>query len=161
MASFDFNKKRIADPVYGTIGLSEAELRVVSTKPFQRLRNVKHLGLVDYVFPGATYARFSHCLGACHLTGRILESLKLSNTQIDGEKIQRYRMAALLHDIGHYPFSHVMEGPVKDHYQAQMIQPKNYKTVAGQAEEIPRFFNHESLGKEIVISGGNCKIEKG
>lgn len=72
----EFNAKRIADPVHGTIGLSALEARVISTRAFQRLRNVKQLGLAYYVFPGADYSRFSHSIGVCHITGRILSALR-------------------------------------------------------------------------------------
>lgn len=154
-----FNEKRISDPVHGNIGLSKVELRVISTRSFQRLRNVKHLGLVDYVFPGATYARFSHCLGACHLTGRILEALRQNGVKVEEEEVQPYRMAALLHDIGHYPFSHVLEGPVKDYYRDHNAEPLAKPKSVDKSGVIdpsidesgpPPFFDHEDLGKEIV-----------
>ena len=60
--------KRVADAVHGTIGLSDLEVQVMNTQVFQRLRNVKQLGLADYVFPGASYSRLSHSLCACHVT---------------------------------------------------------------------------------------------
>jgi len=75
----NFNFKRVADPVYKTVGLSKLEVSVVNTKVFQRLRNVKQLGLAHLVFPGADYSRFSHSLGVCHVTGRMLEALRASN----------------------------------------------------------------------------------
>ena len=55
-----FQVKRIADPVHGTIGLSELETRVIGTRVFQRLRNIQHLGLAHLVFPAADYSRLSH-----------------------------------------------------------------------------------------------------
>src|SRR5579862_6668732 len=112
-----FNEKRIADPVHGTIGLSALEANIIGTPAFQRLRNVKQLALAPLVYPGANYTRFSHSLGVCHVTGLILTALQQttqfsdSEGSISDDEIQLYRLAALLHDIGHYPFSHVMELP--------------------------------------------------
>src|SRR5713101_5180121 len=124
MGSFD--AKRVADPVHGTIGLSELEAAVINTGAFQRLRNVKQLGLAPLVFPGADYSRFSHCLGACHVTGSILEALRSSGSadSLTDERIQIYRLSALLHDVGHYPFSHAMEEAVKDYYSSLLLSDK-------------------------------------
>ncbi|MGH9908220.1 MAG: hypothetical protein ACRD8U_21845 [Pyrinomonadaceae bacterium] len=81
-----FNHKRISDPIHGTIGLSELEVKVVDSKVFQRLRNVKQLGLAHYVFPGADYSRFSHSIGVCHITGRILGSLRDKRVPIEDKE---------------------------------------------------------------------------
>lgn len=154
MASFD--AKRISDAVHGTIGLSSLELDVVSSPAFQRLRNVKQLGLAHLVYPGADYSRFSHSLGVCHITGRILESLrdKAGVENIVPAEIQRYRLAALLHDVGHYPFSHAMEHAIQNHYTGQLYQPKNNElfpdTVNAAAPE--GFFLHERVSREILDS---------
>lgn len=108
--------KRVADPVHGTISLTEVEEKIIDTRTFQRLRNIKQLGNVDLVFPGANYSRFSHSLGVCHIAGKILDSLKASGSDIDEAEWQRYRLAALLHDVGHYPFSHVIEHAMENVY---------------------------------------------
>ena len=99
-----YQVRRIADPVHGTIGLSELETELLSTQAFQRLRNVKQLGLAHLVFPGADYSRLSHSLGVNHVTGRILNSL-VDNTgqEITDAEYELYRLAGLLHEIGHYP----------------------------------------------------------
>lgn len=112
----DFNYKRIQDPLYGSIGFSKLETRIIDTPVFQRLRNVKHLGLAHYVFPGADFPRFSHSLGACHLMGRMLEALRSGGYQVEQREVQELRLAALLHDIGHYPFSHLMEDAIRNYY---------------------------------------------
>lgn len=65
---------RIADAIHGTVVLTPLEARVVGSRAFQRLRNVKQLGLAHLVYPGADYSRFPHSIGACHVAGRILEA---------------------------------------------------------------------------------------
>ncbi len=146
MSSTEF--KRIADAVHGTIGLSDLEVQVMNTQVFQRLRNVKQLGLADYVFPGATYSRLSHSLGACHITGRILDALRRHDPafNISDQDYQLYRIAALLHDIGHYPFSHAMEEALKAYYKR--FGKAADGNMGAAATEKP--LNHEKVGGEIV-----------
>ncbi len=105
--------KKINDNVYGSIGVREQELRVIDTPIFQRLRYIKQLGATDYVYPGADHTRFSHCLGTMHLVSQFARSMKGDDTGSDGEELQRLRLAALLHDVGHYPYSHTTENAVK------------------------------------------------
>ena len=156
----DFDWKRISDPVHGTIGLSELEVRVISSRAFQRLRNIKQLGLVHYVFPSADYSRFSHSIGVCNVTGRILSALQ-QNTgrKISEREIQCYRLAGLPHDIGHYPFSHPMEVAVEDHYKNELMVKKGSQSDSPKptaaASDIGRIissFNHERVGKEILTA---------
>lgn len=149
-----YDAKRIADPVHGTIALSELEVDVISSRVFQRLRNIKQLGLAHLVFPGADYSRFAHSIGVCHLTGRILESLRTnSNTEISNSEIQLYRIAALLHDVGHYPYSHATEEAVENYYGGQLLKSK-VSTVENELtnQELnnPRFFRHEAVGQKVV-----------
>ena len=154
-----FSAKRIADPVHGTIGLSDLEARVISTRAFQRLRSVKQLGLAHYVFPGADYSRFSHSVGVCHVTGRVLEALRdWGVPDLDSETIQLYRLAALLHDVGHYPFSHAMEDAIADHFSRQFFESTTVPNIsvetastvkAGKA--LPTYYQHEDLGKQILL----------
>ena len=115
-----YRTRRINDAVHGTIGLSEPEMALLSTQAFQRLRNVKQLGLAHLVFPGADYSRFSHSVGVNHITGRILDSV-IQNTgkELEDADYELYRLAGLLHDVGHYPFSHTFENAVSTFYQNQ------------------------------------------
>lgn len=101
----------VRDPIWQNIWVEPAALRVLDTAAFQRLRRVKQLGLAYLVYPGAVHTRFDHALGVYHLTGRALGRLADSG-ELDAvsERDQRVvRLAGLLHDIGHYPFSHTME----------------------------------------------------
>ena len=101
----------IRDPLWNNIRVDPVAMRLVDTPAFQRLRYVKQLGLAHLVYPGAIHSRFEHALGTYHLAGRTLALLaergELSDTPPAEQRIVRY--AALLHDIGHYPFSHALE----------------------------------------------------
>ena len=98
-------KKFIRDSVYGDINLSEFEVKVMDMPQFQRLRRIKQLGLISLIYPGATHTRFEHCLGTMNLGSKLAEELEL-----DQDDVELIRISALLHDIGHGPFSHVSEG---------------------------------------------------
>ncbi len=76
---------------------------------FQRLRRIRQLGLTELVYPGAIHTRFHHALGAMHLMGKALESLKNKGIEISVEEYEAAQIAILLHDIGHGPFSHALE----------------------------------------------------
>ncbi len=102
--------KIINDPVYGFIRFPEPELiRVIDHPMFQRLRNIKQMGLAQLVYPGAVHTRLAHSLGACHLMGKALDELKTKDISPDRDECIAARLAALLHDIGHGPFSHSLE----------------------------------------------------
>lgn len=148
-----FSQKRIADPVHGPIGLSRVELDVIESPAFQRLRNVRQLGLAHYVFPGADYSRFAHSVGTCHLTGRILDRLRIGKQiEMGDDEVQRYRLAALLHDVGHYPFSHAMEVAVSDHYSKALLERKGRASENVVVRRLPTHYSHESLGKVVLES---------
>ena len=101
----------IRDPLWDNITLDDAALSLVDSAPFQRLRFVRQLGHAFLVYPGATHSRFEHALGAYHLTKRALATLELRGelTGIKEEDRLAVTLAALLHDVGHYPFSHALE----------------------------------------------------
>lgn len=102
--------KIINDPVYGFIRFPERELIQLIDHPwFQRLRHIRQMGLAHLVYPGATHTRFHHSLGACHLMGKALDELHAKGIVCDPEERIAARIAALLHDLGHSPFSHSLE----------------------------------------------------
>jgi HD superfamily phosphohydrolase len=105
------NKKKIInDPLYGFIHIkSELIFDIISHPYFQRLRNIKQLGLTDLVYPGALHTRFQHALGAMHLMTRVLDNLRFKGIEITEEEYEAAQLAVLLHDIGHGPFSHALE----------------------------------------------------
>lgn len=107
------------DNVHGFIKVTELESEIIDSPVFQRLRNIRQLGLEDYVFPGALHNRFNHSLGVLHLADKMVVSLQ-ENSDFSGDR-KLVRMAALLHDIGHYPLSHLVESVVKDHAKSNII----------------------------------------
>ncbi|MFW9982439.1 MAG: HD domain-containing protein [Candidatus Thorarchaeota archaeon] len=98
----------INDPIHGFIGLTDIEAKIINSQPYQRLRRIKQLSGGHFVYPTAEHTRFAHCIGVMYLAGlsgkRLLDRMKLGD-----EKLQEVRIAGLLHDIGHGPFSHVFE----------------------------------------------------
>jgi HD superfamily phosphohydrolase len=98
----------LRDPLWNNIRVDELALELVDTGVFQRLRYIRQLGLAYLVYPGATHSRFEHALGAYHLARNTLALLAESD-QIDGQESRVVQAAALLHDVGHYPFSHALE----------------------------------------------------
>ncbi|WP_420150920.1 HD domain-containing protein [Spirosoma sp.] len=105
------NKKKILnDPVYGFITIpTELLFDLVEHPYFQRLRRIKQLGLSEYVYPGALHTRFHHALGAMHLMGQAMSTLQSKGHRITDAECEAAQIAILLHDIGHGPFSHVLE----------------------------------------------------
>ncbi|WP_338669095.1 HD domain-containing protein [Pseudodesulfovibrio methanolicus] len=107
-------KHRIRDPLYGFILLTDAELKIIDSPIFQRLRRIHQLALTKYVYPSAEHSRFVHSIGVMHCATLMLAGvMDHKHTQLNLEPsakiIKTLRFAALLHDIGHLPFSHAVE----------------------------------------------------
>ncbi|MFW9786680.1 MAG: HD domain-containing protein [Candidatus Thorarchaeota archaeon] len=98
----------INDPIHGFIGITEIESKIINSQPYQRLRRIKQLSGGHFVYPTAEHTRFSHCVGVMYLAGLSGRRL-LSQMGLGDKKLQEVRIAGLLHDIGHGPFSHVFE----------------------------------------------------
>jgi HD superfamily phosphohydrolase len=103
--------KIIRDPLWNNIRVDDIALRLVDTSVFQRLRYVRQLGLAYLVYPGASHSRFEHALGTYQLARRTLGLLEERGATrlLDRDACRIVQYAALLHDIGHYPFSHALE----------------------------------------------------
>ncbi|MCD5409565.1 MAG: HD domain-containing protein [Methanocellales archaeon] len=102
--------KVIKDPIHGYILLDDLALKLIDTPEMQRLRRIRQLGLSNLVYPGANHTRFEHSLGTLHLADQLLDQLAIA-----GKERDEVRAAALLHDIGHGPFSHATEGLIIQH----------------------------------------------
>ncbi|HTK06600.1 MAG TPA: HD domain-containing protein [Ktedonobacteraceae bacterium] len=115
----------VRDSLYDLIPLGEREEKLIGTRAFLRLQQIKQLGFVYRIWPGATHTRFEHSLGCYHLTVRALRSLLQQGAAgglygVTTSSIQTLVVAALLHDIGHYPYSHTIEelgAPIIHHEQ--------------------------------------------
>ncbi len=154
-------KKVIFDNIHGYITLNQVETRILETMYYQRLRWIRQLGFSFYIFPGATHTRHAHALGVSHIMDRILKSLGLAATEdrLFDPKARdarttfhrTMRLAAMLHDIGTFPFSHSVEMGYINHWrnQSQVTKPKYVA-------------NHEVLGSHIILNtdfdGGITRI---
>jgi len=96
----------IKDPLYGYIRITEVERRIIDTQPVQRLRRIRQLSGAEYAYPAANHTRFEHVLGTMYLAGILAQSIPIN---LSSQEVQRIRLAALLHDVGHAPFSHLFE----------------------------------------------------
>lgn len=107
----------VRDPLWNTIRIDPIALRIIDTPAFQRLRHIRQLGHAYLVYPGATHTRFEHALGTYHLARRTLRLLEERGElrDLDPLDCRLVPYAALLHDIGHYPFSHALEELGPDH----------------------------------------------
>jgi len=120
----------IQDPIHGYIRLDDMEEDLLNLRDFQRLRRIRQLGFTSLIYPSTTHTRFEHSLGATYLAGRFADNLELSE---DDRK--HLRAAALLHDIGHGPYSHTSEMVLKKHgishedFSAEKIQSSAMRSV--------------------------------
>jgi HD superfamily phosphohydrolase len=109
--SFLESGKSIRDPIWGYIHIPWDFIGLVDSEDFQRLRDISQLGHVLLVYPGARHSRFEHSLGVYHLTGQFVRQLARSDPGLDLslDDVRVLLAASLLHDLGHYPFSHLLE----------------------------------------------------
>ena len=111
----------ILDNVHGFIPYTAAEKRIMDTPLFKRLQSIKQLSVVNWVFPGSEHTRFIHSLGVMHIADKMAISLGLTN-----DERRLLRLAGLLHDIGHYPLSHVCEAPYKKPMTLEELPDKEF-----------------------------------
>lgn len=143
-----YPKMDIRDPIHGSIELSDAEVKVIDTNAYQRLRHIRQLGFAEYSFPGATHNRYLHSIGVCHLAGKAFDSIfknfAFSNPKVSHRLRQAVRFAALLHDIGHGPLSHTTE-EVMPRLKELRIDAYKFKRpeFAARANDPERAANHE------------------
>lgn len=123
MNNYKTNKNKIVnDPVYGFLNISSPLIfDIIQHTFFQRLRRIKQLGLTHLVYPGANHTRFQHALGAMYLMSIALDVLRKKGVEITQEESESTKIAILLHDIGHGPFSHALEHSIVEKIKHEQI----------------------------------------
>lgn len=118
----------IVDPIHDFIRVYETELKIIDSPIFQRLRRIRQLSGAHLTYPGAQHSRFEHSLGVMHIAGQAANALNEKGF-LSTDQIRDIRLAALLHDVGHGPFSHLFE---------EVLQAK-------------KKLSHEEIGKKIIL----------
>ncbi len=141
-------KKIVNDPIYGFITIPDGILFQLIEHPwFQRMRRIQQLGITYLVYPGATHTRFHHTLGAMHLMGKAIEVLKAKDIEITDEEEESAKIAILLHDIGHGPFSHTLEHSIVHHIShediSEMLMEKLNGRFGGKLNLAIKIFNDQ------------------
>lgn len=135
------HNSRVRDPVHNFIHLRDVEIKLLGTPLLQRLRGIRQLAMANLVYPGALHTRFDHTLGVCHVAGMMAERLELNAN--DTELV---RLAALLHDLGHGPFSHVSE------YALEIYADRNVLPAEQKKEKI-----HEVITAHLIRNDQNIQ----
>ncbi len=139
--------KIINDPVYGFISVPYGILLELIDHPyFQRLRRISQLGLSSIIYPGATHTRFHHALGAYHLMTKALQTLEMKGVELSSEEKEGACIAILLHDLGHGPFSHVLENiliPVEHERLTLLLMEDLNKQFGGKLNLAISIFKNE------------------
>ena len=155
------NKRKIVnDPVYGFISIPyDIVFDIIEHPIFQRLRRIQQLGLSSLVYPGATHSRFHHSLGAMHLMAKCLEVLKSKGHPITDAESEAAVLAILMHDLGHGPFSHALEGVLVEnipHENISLLLMKKLSVEFGEKIDIAiQIFNNTYPKKFLhqLVSG--------
>jgi deoxynucleoside triphosphate triphosphohydrolase SAMHD1 len=115
--------KIIFDIIHGFIELDEISISIIDTPEFQRLRNIKQLGAVHYVFPSANHTRFEHSLGVYYLAGELINNLKKNQPELNitNNEILLIKIAGLCHDLGHGPFSHLLDCILEEKSENKLV----------------------------------------
>ena len=159
------NKRKIInDPVFGFLSLPNELIYDVLQHPYvQRLNRIRQLGLSYLVYPGAMHSRFGHSLGAMHLMQEAISSLRLKGVEITEHEATSAMIAILLHDVGHGPFSHVLEHTLVDgvtHEDISLLMMERINIdLNGQLDtaisifrnEYPKHFLHQLISSQLDV----------
>jgi HD superfamily phosphohydrolase len=146
----------IRDPIYGFVTPSETEVDIINTSLMQRLRRIKQLAMAYLVYPGANHTRFDHSLGVFHIAYHMAGNLL--SKPADEEKRRIVRLAALLHDVGHGPFSHVSEDVLEDYSSLELPKEKIHERITTRLiesdKELGKLISSQDRGKVIGLLTG-------
>lgn len=158
------NNKIINDPVHGFINIPSGLIQEIIEHPyFQRLRDIKQLGMTNLVYPGATHSRLIHAIGAMHLMKEAIVTLRSKGVEIDSSEEEASMCAMLLHDIGHGPFSHTLEhnilrGISHEEISLAMMRQINRekegrleKTIQIFEDGYPKHFLHQLVSSQLDV----------
>ena len=157
-------RKIINDPVFGFLSVPNDTLLSVLQHPYvQRLNRIRQLGLSYFVYPGAMHSRFLHSLGAMHLMEEAISSLRQKGVEVSHNESVAAMAAILLHDIGHGPFSHVMEHTLVDgitHEEVSLMMMEHInrdlggvldRAIAIFKDEYPKHFLHQLISSQLDV----------
>ena len=141
----------VRDPIHGSISLSDAEVALIDSVPYQRLRSIKQLGFSEFSFPGATHNRYLHSIGVSHLAGLAFDQIfhHFVFQKPDNRKRlrQTVRLGAFLHDIGHGPLSHTTEEVMP---KLADLNVQAYAAAKNAAHNPERQANHEDYTIKFI-----------
>lgn len=137
--------KFFRDPIHGYIEVDKDFLPIIDSPFFQRLRRIKQLAFTDFVYHGAEHSRFGHCLGTFALASELAERLRIR----DKTKKNEFRLAALLHDIGHPPCSHAFESILESVHNDR--KHENYTEAVVRFTEIGDIIESLGLSKDTIV----------
>ncbi len=171
--------KKFEDIIYKYVEVSQLALTFIDTEEFQRLRGIRQLGFSHFVFPSAHHTRFEHMIGCYHLVHRVLQFLKQNQPdlkELNNDRLcELVKLGALLHDIGHGPFSHPFDQyllpqgcPEHEERSVQLVEKmvKKYN-IALESNEI-EFIQHVILGKQFkdfpeylfqIVANHACEVD--
>ncbi|XP_046843281.1 deoxynucleoside triphosphate triphosphohydrolase SAMHD1-like [Xenia sp. Carnegie-2017] len=145
------------DPIHGTIKLHPLLVDIINTPQFQRLKDIKQLGICDYVYPGATHTRFEHSLGTSYLCGKLIDKLQelhRGEIEITDKECMCIKIAGLCHDLGHGPFSHFFEEEYikkqKPDWQHEDLSCDLFDFMLKENSKLRQSFEDFRLGEEDI-----------
>ncbi len=154
-------EKFIKDSIYGFIKAEEPFLQIIDSEPFQRLRHIKQLGLSYLVYPSANHSRFEHSLGCFHLAKKISDKFSAQSKKFP--YAAEFKIAALLHDVGHAPFSHAAENITKvftkkshEDFSKKIITDSAIKIITDKygldSQKISAFLSNTTIYGQLISS---------
>ncbi|MDG7015793.1 MAG: HD domain-containing protein [Nitrososphaerota archaeon] len=157
----------IRDPVHGYVKITEIERALIDSPFLQRLRRIHQLAGAYLVYPGAVHTRFEHVVGAMHVAGEIAESLS-RHADVGADQVQEVRLGALLHDVGHGPFSHMYEEVLADKTDVthedisqRVVRETSIKDILNKHGYSPKKMSELAVGKRASVPGFMNEIVAG